>query len=115
MSSALEPEMTAYRWRDAVRDGAVAFVLLAAFPRLGRWMRWPTRLSPPGLLAYIAFNTALGFALRAWALPYFRRMAQERAHAEEELRRLLGREPTEKELLAHLGIAGTPPTRGPDR
>jgi DNA-directed RNA polymerase specialized sigma subunit len=40
-------------------------------------------------------------------------MEQKRAQAEGELRQQLGRKPTEDELLAHLGIAGTPRTTGP--
>lgn len=84
--------------------GAVAFLFVAAFPRLAYRMRWPTRLGARGLLAYVAFNTAVGFALLSWALPYFKRMAEEREHAKEELRQQLGREPTDDELFAHLGI-----------
>jgi hypothetical protein len=104
--------MTPDRWRDAVVY-AVAFVFLAAFPKLGYQLRWRTRLSPRGVVTYIAFNTAMGFAVQAWVLPYFRRMAQKRAQAEEELRQQLGRKPTEDELFEHLGIAGTPRTTGP--
>ena len=96
--------MTHPRWRDALGYGAIAFLFLAAFPTLAYRMRWPTRLGPRGLLAYVAFNTAIGFALRTWAMPYFKRMAREQERAKEELRHQLGREPTEDELFAHLGI-----------
>jgi hypothetical protein len=98
--------MTEHRWRDTAGHGAVSFVYGAAFPRLAYRLRWPTRLGPRGVVAYIAFDTAMQFALRAWVLPYFRRMADKRAQAEEALRRQLGRQPTEEELFAHLGIAG---------
>jgi hypothetical protein len=91
-------------WREALGFGAIAFVVLAAFPRTAYRLRWPTRLSRRGVVAYIAMNTIIGFALRAWAMPYFKRMADEQARAEQELREQLGREPTEDELFAHLGI-----------
>jgi hypothetical protein len=109
VSGALERETTSERWRDAVAY-AVAFALLTAFPRLGYPRRWRTRVSPRGVVAYVAVNTAMGFALQAWVLPYLRRMARKRAHAEEALRQQLGRKPTEDELFAHLGISGTPRT-----
>jgi lysylphosphatidylglycerol synthetase-like protein (DUF2156 family) len=101
--------MTPDRWQGAVGYAAV-FVVLAAFPRLGYPLRWRTRLSPSRVVAYIAVNTAMGFALQVWVLPYLRRMAQKSAQAEEELRQQLGRKPTGDELLEHLGIAGTPRT-----
>lgn len=96
--------MTHPRWRDALGYGAIAFLFLAAFPRLAYRMRWPTRLGHRGLLAYVVFNTASGFALRTWVAPYFKRMAREQERAKEELRHQLGREPTEDELFAHLGV-----------
>jgi hypothetical protein len=96
-----------YGWRDALGDGAIAFVVFAAFPRFAYRLRWRSRLSPRGLVAYIAVNSAVGFALQAWVVPYLRRMAQKRAQAEEELRQQLGRKPTEDEVFAHLGIGGT--------
>ena len=90
--------------REALGYGGIAFVVLAAFPKTAYRLRWPTRLSWRGVIAYIAMNTIIGFALRTWALPYFKRMADERARAEQELRQQLGREPTEDELLVHLGL-----------
>ncbi len=95
------------RWRDAVGHASITFAFLAPFPRLAYWARWPTRLGPRGVVAYMAFNTVFAFALRTWALPYLKRMADEREHAESELRRQLGRDPTDDELLAHLGIGCT--------
>lgn len=96
--------MTHPSWREALGYGALAFVVLAAFPRMAYRLRWPTRLGWRGTVGYIAMNTILGFALRTWALPYFKKMADERARAEQELREQLGREPTEDEVFAHLGI-----------
>ena len=96
--------MTLPTWRDALHQSTIAFVATAAFPRLARWLRWPTRLKPRGLIVYIAFNTGLGFAVRTWLIPLLRQLGEERSRAEEQLRQSLGREPTEEELLAHLGI-----------
>ena len=90
--------------RNILQQSAIAFVGTAAFPRLGYWLRWPTRLGPRGFVAYAAFNTALLFAIRTWVIPYVKRIAEEREPAERELREQLGREPTEDEVLAHLGI-----------
>lgn len=95
------------QWRDALGYGLIAFGVFVAFPRLAYCARWPTRLGPRGVVAYIAFNTVVGFALRAWTLPFLKRMAHERKQAENELRRRLGRDPTEDELLEHLGFACT--------
>jgi hypothetical protein len=92
-------------WRNAVQQSALAFVGTAAFPRLAYWLRWPTRLGPRGMVAYAAFNASLLFAIRTWVVPYLRRMGEERERARLELREQLGREPSEDELLAHLGIS----------
>lgn len=56
------------------------------------------------MVASIAFDTVVGFALRTWALPFFKRMAHEREQVETQLRRQLGRDPTDDELLEHLGL-----------
>jgi hypothetical protein len=95
--------MTEPRWREAVGNGAIAFVFLAAFPRLGYRLRWPTRIRGRGLVAYTVYNALVGLVLRNRVLPYFERIADEQERAKEELRHQLGREPTEAELLAHLG------------
>lgn len=55
------------------------FIAAAAFPKLTYRLRWATRLGPRGLVLYIAFNTAVGFAVRTWAVPYFRRVAEDQA------------------------------------
>jgi len=96
--------MTKPAWRDVLQQSAIAFIGTAAFPRLAHWLWWPTRLGPRGFIAYAAFNTLLLFAIRTWAIPFFKRMAEERERAEQELREQLGRDPTEDEVLAHLGV-----------
>lgn len=96
--------MTQPRWQETFGNGAIAVVFGAAFPKLAYRLRWPTRLGPRGLVAYIAFNTVLDFALRTWVAPYFKRMAEQQERAKKELWQQLGRDPTEDELLAHLGI-----------
>ena len=98
--------MTKPRSRDIWQQSAITFAGTAAFPRAASWLRWPTRLGPRGLVAYAAFNTLLGFAIRTWLIPFMKRMAQERERAEHELREQLGREPSEDEVLAHLGVTG---------
>jgi hypothetical protein len=98
-SSAAAPD-----WRLVVQQRAIAFVGMVAFPRLAYWLRWPTRLGPRGFIAYVAFNTLLLFALRTWVMAFFKRVVEERERAERVLCEQLGREPTEDEVLAHLGI-----------
>jgi glyoxylase-like metal-dependent hydrolase (beta-lactamase superfamily II) len=97
--------MTGPDWRGVARQTAFAFVGTATFPRLAHRLRWPTRLGPRGLVAYIAFNTLLLVAFHTWVIPYFKRMAEEQERAKAELRRQLGREPTDDELFARLGSA----------
>jgi hypothetical protein len=111
VSGAFKREMTSDRGRDAVAY-AVAIIFGAAFPRLWFPRRWRTPLSTRGIIGYIAFKTVIGFVLQVCVLPYLRRMAQERAQAEEELRQTLGREPTDDELLAHLGVGRVAPATG---
>ncbi len=100
----VEREIDELQSQDALGYGLIAFAFLVVFPRLAYWTRWPTRLGPRGTVAYIAFNTMVGFALRTWALPFLKRMAYEREQAENEVRRQLGRDPTDDELLEHLGL-----------
>ncbi|HEV7750302.1 MAG TPA: hypothetical protein VGO71_02115 [Baekduia sp.] len=90
------------KWSDALHESALRFVWAAAFPNLARRLRWPTRLRPRGLVLYIAFNAALGLAVRAWAVPFFKRLGEQREQAKQVLRQQLGREPTDEELGAHL-------------
>ncbi len=90
--------------RDVLQQSVLAFVGTAAFPRLAYRLRWPTRLRPPGLVAYIAANTLLIFAIRTWLIPYLKRRADEWEGVEQELREQLGREPQVEEVLARLGI-----------
>ena len=72
-------------WSDALRERAWEFIAVAAFPKLAHRLRWPTRLGPRGLLLYIAFSTALGFTVRAWALPRLKRLAEYHEQTEQEL------------------------------
>ena len=64
-----ESAMTDRRWLNVIANAVIAFVFGAAFPRLAYRLRWPTRLGPRGLVAYIACNTAISFALQAGVLP----------------------------------------------
>jgi hypothetical protein len=89
-------------WRDVMSQSAMAFVGGAAFPRLAYWLRWPTRLGPRGLVAYIAFNTAFLFALRTWVLPGLRRRVEAYERARAELTERLGRQPTDDEVIEHV-------------
>lgn len=91
-------------WRETMSQAAMAFVAMAAFPRLSYRLRWPTRLGPRGLVAYIAVNTLWQFLLRQFVLPHLKRMAEEHERDMEHLRGRLGREPTERELFEHRGI-----------
>jgi hypothetical protein len=91
-------------WRETARDGVIAFVVLAAFPKLIHGWLWPTRLGPRALAVYIAFNALAGFALRTWMLPYLQRVAAEHERARTELAQVLGRRPTDAEVLEHLGL-----------
>jgi hypothetical protein len=99
------PQRTVPRQPDARELALGAAVTVAgnvAFPRLAHRLRWPARLGPRGLAAYVAWNTAVGFALRTWAGPAVRRAVEEHRRVERELRDELGREPTPDEVLARL-------------
>jgi hypothetical protein len=96
--------MTKAAWRVIVETYALAFVARAAFPKLAYRLSWPTRLGPRGLVVYITFNTLFLFFLRQFVLPKLKQMAEKTERAREELRQRLGREPTEQELLEHLGV-----------
>jgi len=91
-------------WCEQLGYGAIAVAAGAAFPRLMSWYSRPARLGPRRLAAYIALNTMIGFALHTWALPYLRRMAADGDRARTELAQTLGRQPTDAELLEHLGV-----------
>jgi hypothetical protein len=86
--------MTAHGWRDVL----FYFVTVAAFPRLAR-TAWARR-GPRAVVAWVAFNTALGFAVRTWLVPHFKRAIDVR----EELRRQLGREPADIEVMDRLRV-----------
>ena len=94
-------------WWEKLGYGAIAVAAGTAFPRLMSWYSRPARLGPRRLAAYIARNTMIGFALHTWVLPYLRRMAADSERARTELAQTLGREPTDAELLEHLGVTTT--------
>jgi hypothetical protein len=83
---------------------ALSFAARAVFPKLAHRLAWPTRLGPRGLVVYIAFNTLFVFSLHQFLLPKLKQMAEKHARASEELRQRLGREPTQQEVLEHLGV-----------
>jgi len=75
----------------------------AAFPRAAYLARWPSRMGPRGLVAYVAWRTAFNFWLFQWVLPWAKARAEEVEALKEELRARLGREPSETELSEALG------------
>jgi hypothetical protein len=87
-------------WRLVAAALLIQTTFGAAFPRLAWWLRWPTRLRGRPLLAYVAFNTALGFLYRAWFMPRVRRSVARHAQIREALKKELGRDPTADELIA---------------
>ena len=93
---------TPRQWAAVIAAYAVYVVLVAAFPKLGRRRQWTANLGPRRLLAYIAARAALTFALGE-ALRHLRAASDRMELAKAELRERTGREPTERELLAHLG------------
>jgi len=85
--------------REHLAVAALHVALAAALPRLAYWARWPTRLGPRGLLAYIAGLTAFQFGVRQFLMPRAKRITDER----ERLTERLGREPTDDEFADHFG------------
>jgi hypothetical protein len=83
---------------------AVGIVVAALFPRLAYWVRWPTRLGVRGRIAYAGYNALMMFAIRQFVVPRLSRWVKEQERVNAELRRQLGREPTEREWFEHLGI-----------
>jgi hypothetical protein len=95
--------MSPRSWQTILGEQATRFVLIAAFPRLAAWVRrWPTRLRVRGVVLYIAMNTATGFALRAWLVPYVMRKCDQLEQTKAALHRQLGREPTNEELVEYV-------------
>ena len=84
---------------------AAWIVSAALFPRFLYWARWPTRLGLRGRVAYAAFNALLLFAAREF-VRYARRLEEDWERVAEELRRELGREPSERELIERVSRAG---------
>jgi hypothetical protein len=83
---------------------AAGIVGTALSPRLAHWTRWPTRLGVRGRIAYAGFNALMLFAIRQFVLPWIKRTVEVQERARDELRRELGREPTERELFEKLGM-----------
>jgi len=86
-------------WAALAAALLVAVVGGAAFPRLSYLLRWPTRLGPRGLLAYVAGRTAFTFWLLQYVRPWAKARAAEVDALRAELTDRLGRAPTEQELL----------------
>jgi hypothetical protein len=80
----------------------------ALFPRLAYLGRWPTRLGVRGLIAYAAFNALMLFAIRQFVVPRLNRWVEQQVQVKAELRRKLGREPTETELFEYFSRARDP-------
>jgi hypothetical protein len=85
--------------RPGWRALLLQIVAVAVFPRLARTAR--ARRGPRAVVARIAFGTAMGFAVRTLFAVCHERMTKVR----EELRRQLGREPTDAEVMEHVRAA----------
>jgi hypothetical protein len=102
--------------REVLIAAGFSFAVNAVSPRIGYLLRWPTRLRGGPLLAYVAWNAAVLFSLRQWALPFlgdiFGQAAEDMEAAREQLRVELGREPTRDEvgerIAATHGFATSP-------
>jgi hypothetical protein len=94
--------MTPAQWGYVSGLMAIYLVLLAVFPRLAYRLRWSSRLGPRGLLGYVAFRTALGFAVQE-AFIALKRYSARVDRVRGDLARQTGREPTDRELFEHLG------------
>lgn len=90
--------MSRIRERDVLIESAMRFAGVVVFPGIAHRLRWPTRLGPRGLVAYIAVNTLVAFALFNWVFPFLRRSHEEYERAKAQLADRLGREPTDVEL-----------------
>ncbi len=91
------------RWQNAIDYGS-AFVFYLTFPRATHLWRWPLRLGPRGLTAYVVVKTTVGMGVRGWLVHYLKRKGEERERGREQVRRRLGREPTHDQLMEHLGL-----------
>lgn len=87
--------------RYVAAEAAWRFAANAAFPHLCHRARWPTRLGPRATAAYVVAMGGLGLVVRGLPL-----LAQRRTEAVAALREELGREPTEEEIAARLGLDG---------
>jgi hypothetical protein len=82
---------------DPYWAAATRFAFTAALPRLAYRLRWPTRLGMRGLVAFVAFKTAVGLWFLHRLYPEVARIREEHAGLVAKL----GREPTRDELAAH--------------
>jgi hypothetical protein len=87
--------MTRPGWRAVL----ISIVAGAAFPRLAP-TAWARR-GPRAVVAWIALHTAVGFAVRTLFAVCHERMTE----VKEEVRRQLGREPTDTEVMERLRAA----------
>jgi hypothetical protein len=88
--------------REVLIQAGFTFAVNALLPRVGYWLRWPTRLRGGPLLAYVAWNVAVLFSFRQWVVPFLSdilgQAADDLEAARQELRVELGREPTRDEV-----------------
>ena len=106
--------------REVLIQAGSTFAVNALLPRVGYWLRWPTRLRGGPLLAYVASNVAWNvagiFSFRQWVVPFLSDILGQAANdleaARQELRVELGREPTRDEvgerMAAKHGFATSP-------
>jgi hypothetical protein len=92
--------------REVLIQAGFIFAVNALLPRVGYWLRWPTRLRGGPLLAYVAWNVAWNvagiFSFRQWGVPFLSdilgQAADDLEAARQELRVELSREPTRDEV-----------------
>jgi hypothetical protein len=90
------------RRREILFAAAISFLGNLLFPRLAYRMRWPSRLGPRGVAAWIAFNVVFAGFAKGWLIPRLMRRNEEFQRLLDEL----GREPTSAEIEAHLRKRG---------
>jgi protein-S-isoprenylcysteine O-methyltransferase Ste14 len=80
----------------------IQFVWGVLCPRAARRSRWPTRLSPRGLLLYAAVRAVLLTLLQVRFASWLERLREGGDRAAAALREELGRVPTEEEIVERL-------------
>ena len=76
---------------------SIAALFGAAFPRLAHRLRWRSRLTPRGHLAWIAVHIAIGIAAGSPAVRRFHRRVEAYHRSVREFVRRHGRNPTDEE------------------